>query len=407
MDQEGNNYITFRKICRTSSLNDLSHMTSSSNKNIFDTTMMSIPDSLHDNSGEINDLSEQVKLLTAQLQSAHLEIENLNNENFRLKSDLQKSVKTINTYKQVCLSPERKSRTPKSVRKTKITVHNTTETSFPNDDPIKPSGINHSQVPSIMIDKETQTSCQDHMQPVNNLKEVHSSTAVNSHKLKFSKKELADIIATTNTKNKLCILSSGYKPTGHLSLMEDVFSDYFDFCHYCIPNGTIKELLDNIEHKLKDFTDNDYCIILMGENDIKATSDYINMINMIRKSLEKVTHTNNVICLPTYITGAPIYNFRVEMFNNLLNLDLQNNDYAYLFDSNRELSLDMFSNTTGKLKKQGMKCIYDGVMNNIIIDLCAFGQFDIPNNSSIQTDPCFVINSPQFNETETNNQFFL
>lgn len=151
---------------------------------------------------------------------------------------------------------------------------------------------------------------------------------------------------------------------------------------------------------MKDFTDNDYCIIFIGENDIKAETNYMNMINMIRESLQKVTHTNNVICLPTFITGAPIYNFKVDIFNNLLYLDIQNYDYAYLFDSNSELSLDMFSYTTGKIKIQGMKCIYDGIMNNIVIDLCSFGQFDLILNNSNTT-------SPVIDEKETVKQFFL
>jgi CII-binding regulator of phage lambda lysogenization HflD len=69
--------ITYRRPGRTNSLNDLTNMSESNERILFDTTMMSMPDSLHDNSNAISDLNEQVKLLTTQLQSAHQEIEHL------------------------------------------------------------------------------------------------------------------------------------------------------------------------------------------------------------------------------------------------------------------------------------------------------------------------------------------
>lgn len=100
------------------------------------------------------------------------------------------------------------------------------------------------------------------------------------------------------------------------------FSDYFDFCHYFIPYATIKELLDHIENKLKDFTANDYCLIFMGGNDIKSEINYIKMINMTRDSLQKVVHTNKIICKLKFLKVAPIYNFKVDTFNNLLYLDV-------------------------------------------------------------------------------------
>lgn len=62
MDSPTDN-ITYRKPCRSSSLttSNLSNITNSSEKAILDATMMSIPDSLHDN---IGDLHEQIKNVT-------------------------------------------------------------------------------------------------------------------------------------------------------------------------------------------------------------------------------------------------------------------------------------------------------------------------------------------------------
>ena len=99
--------ITYRRP-RTSSLSDLSNIMDNNEKTIFDTTMLSLPDSCHENSGSISELTEQNKTLATKLLSAHQEIENLNNENFRLKSDLQNMIKTINTYKGICSTPDKK-----------------------------------------------------------------------------------------------------------------------------------------------------------------------------------------------------------------------------------------------------------------------------------------------------------
>ncbi|KAF9421458.1 hypothetical protein HW555_002673 [Spodoptera exigua] len=345
MDSELYTNITHRKPFRASSLEDLSNLENMDNeeKTIFDSTMMSIPDSLHDNSNIIIELSEQVKALKMQLKDAHLEIENLNSENFRLKSDLQNM--------------------------------------------------------TIKTDKETQTCDTNNIQTTNSLKTAQNISPSFKNNLPKHTGNLTSTIVKHQQKNKLCILSS-HKSRGALSIIEDVFSKYFDFCHYVFPNGTVKELLYGIENKLRNFTLNDYCIILIGENDIKENKNYITTINMIKEAFQKVTHTNNIICCPTYVRGAPIHNFRVEMFNNLINLSIQDNEYAYLFDSNYGLSLDMFSYITGKINNQGIRNIYERIMENILIDINTFNKFDIDTNII----PDETTNSPQ-NETDT--QFFL
>lgn len=405
MDEQYNN-VTYRKPCRTSSLNDLSDMTSNSEKTLFDATMMSIPDSLHDDTDIIKDLSERVKTLAAQLQTAHQEIENLNSENFRLKTDLQNMLKTVNTYKKVCSTPERKSpKTPVSARKRKTVSTNVLKTLHNNctDNPSQ-SPRDCAQKLTTTHDKETQTISFSNTQTVNKPPKECTSLINTDKKSPFSELE-NNIDAKRKQKKKLCILSS-YKSKWSLSLTEDVFSDYFHFCNYVTQNGTIKELLRNIENKLKDFTLNDYCIIFIGENDIKTESNHIEVIKILRESIKNVTHTNIIISLPTYIAGAPIYNFKIEMFNNLLHLDIQNNNYAYLFDSNRDISMEMLSQTTGKINKLGMKNIYDCIMKNIIVDWCTFDQID-KNKINCEKLNNTSTNSLTIDENKPIRQFFL
>lgn len=343
------NNITQRKPLKVNSLTDLSSITNE--KSIFDTTMMSIPDSLNDDSDTINNLIEQNKKLTTELLSAHQEIENLNNENFRLKSDLQEMIRKSNTYKKICSTPSKKCITPTRKQKT-LTLNR--EISI---DILERADSKH--------DKETQTSNQ--VQNILASEYPHTSTSVNNQNSN-TKEQNKNISMNTKEKNKLCILSNE-RISGSLSVMEDVFSNHFDFCHYIMPNCDVKQITSDIEQKLKGFTIKDYCLLFIAQKDVRDESKHINAINALKESLQKIKHTNVVICAPTYIRGAPIYNFKAEMFGNLLYLDLQNNDYAYLFDTNYDLRLDMFSNTTGKINKDGLRNIYNRIMDNILIDL--------------------------------------
>ncbi|KAF9406832.1 hypothetical protein HW555_012929 [Spodoptera exigua] len=347
------NNITQRKPLKVNSLTDLSSITNE--KSIFDTTMMSIPDSLNDDSDTINNLIEQNKKLTVELLSAHQEIENLNNENFRLKSDLQEMIRKSNTCNKICSTPSKKCVTPTHKQKILNLNRDISTDIFERAD--------------SKYDKETQTTNTSN-QTQNILASEyahHISTSVNNQN-SSTKEQNKNICMKTKERNKLCIISSE-KIRGSLSVTEDVFSNHFDFCHYIMPNCNVKQITSDIEQKLKGFTIKDYCLLFIGQNDVRFESEHINAINALKESLQKIKHTNVVICAPTYIRGAPIYNFKAEMFGKLLRLDLLNNDYAYLFDTNYDLSLEMFSNTTGKINKDGLRNIYNRIMDNILIDL--------------------------------------
>lgn len=108
---------------------------------------------------------------------------------------------------------------------------------------------------------------------------------------------------------------------------------------------------------------------MIGEKDFNDNEDSIELVRLIRESLEQTTHTNVIVCSPAYVRGALIHNYRVELFNNLLYMDIQNYNYAYFFDTNRDLSLEMFSYKTGKLNKLGIKCIFGSIFRRILVDI--------------------------------------
>lgn len=83
----------------------------------------------------------------------------------------------------------------------------------------------------------------------------------------------------------------------------------------------------------------DFCVILIGENDFYKTDNYVNIIVKLRETLQKVQNTNIIICVPTFKLSnySILFNWRIETFNNLLYLDLQTYNYATVFDSNLDL----------------------------------------------------------------------
>lgn len=172
-------------------------------------------------------------------------------------------------------------------------------------------------------------------------------------------------------KNKLCILTN-MSSSNTLSAVEDIFGSQFYYCRYVFPNMNVLQLLNNLNNKIVNFNMNDYCVVMLGGNGFSMSCNYKEMVNVIKKSLEHVTHTNIIVCAPTYICGAPIYNYKIELFNNLLLKCLENNNHATYFDSNSYLTLDMFSQSTGKLNKKGLINLYKVIMKHIKKNLFNF-----------------------------------
>lgn len=114
MASENSENITYRLPRITSSLNDVSE----GNSSLFDSTMISLPNTSLNDSETVSELNEKVRTLSTALSSAHQEIENLNIEVTKLKLEVQKCVKVIESYKKIHMS-DTKILTPISGRKKK------------------------------------------------------------------------------------------------------------------------------------------------------------------------------------------------------------------------------------------------------------------------------------------------
>lgn len=164
--------------------------------------------------------------------------------------------------------------------------------------------------------------------------------------------------ASLGKRRKLCILTNNPKYKITEIMHTDDFYGEFEICHYIYTSGNIETLTKEIECKVKSFTRNDYCIVMIGDTDFYKSQDCNKLIGLLQTKLEKLMNTNVIVTAPTYICGKPLFNYRVETFNTELYRklhSLENN--IHVFDSNEPLTYEMFSPVTGKLLIKGMRCI--------------------------------------------------
>lgn len=366
---------------------------SSNNSTLDGATNNSVPNITNEDNEEMGDLKRQISELNSQLQAAHEEIDILSFENTELKKTIENMnikhklvEKVTKKLASEVTTPKQRTKLSTPLRESLQKQHLEDSSRYGSPDIFKSSQVTlqdelvqpkHSSVDKEVLRRNIATQTIN-IQTPNELKQQVTSS---SQRQGENSKNLARNITKPKQKNKLCILSSVNRSS--LSAIVSVFSEYFVYCHYIMSNCTLYERLKNIEQKLKHFTINDYCLLFIEENDIKEENDYINMIKTIKELLKNVAHTNIVICAPTYQIGAPIYNYKVEIFNNLLCTDLQNNNSSlYYFDSNRDLSLDMFSYKSGKINRSGIMTILKQIMNNILIDLNIAEQTNIEHSAS-------------------------
>lgn len=343
--------------------------------------------------------------LELRLQTAEHEIENLILENGTLRKQIQDNELTIKNLTRICTSTSKKSKkhpSKKNLTSLKCDLNHTDENDFSKTNAnLTVQSLSHASQASRKNSQGRQkisSSKSDVLHkelPRQECERINTSTPI--------KRNSAPTASNDEAKLQLCIISN-QKSNYILNAVDYVFDRNVRYCHYVTPNSSITELLSNLEEKLVNFTMDDYCIIYIGEQDINRNDNIIEFINNIRESLKKITHTNKIICLPTYVCGALIYNYQVELFGNLLAMDMQSNDYAYLFDTNRNLTLDMFSNYSGKITKFGIKSAFASLKKFILNLKDVFVNESPANNSACDTKTM----SPQIASTAKvpNAEFF-
>lgn len=348
----------------------------------LDGTTSSMPNMSDDDNDETRNLRLEIEKLQLELSTAHEEINNLSIENTELKKALKESTSKNQTVIKAAKLLSSELLTPNKSKQQLTTPRRTTKSSQ------KRKSVDRTRIqetpPKITATPVTPT-------PVGNPQNI----------------ERTKYDVQVQGKQKLCILSTN-KTNRILTIASRTFPNY-QICHYLTPTCGIKKLVSDVDVKLKDFTMNDYCIIMVGEEDFRQTNNYVELTIYIRETLLKIKHTNVILCLPTYKLSdhSAMFNCRIETFNNLLYLDVCTNNYALLFDSNLNLTCDyeMFLRSNGSLNNHGMTNVFENLSKLINIEKSNRDKCNITHNSCDLEHEGFA--SPSCSISGANELFFL
>lgn len=370
--------ITFRRTrTRSEPNNDDSDIISQS---LNCTTSNSMPDMSDDEDDQLSILKNQIGKLTAQLNSAHTEIELLSLENKNLRQVNEDLMKKNDIFKKINYSPaKQKKQTPKK------------------------STNNSKKTKQTQTIENMRTNCtpSTHVTLKNKNEDIDlclSSTS--QEKILHTNQNISSL------KRKICIISSETSSRIY-KLAQGTQLCNFEICHYRKPNCNLNLLLDNIDEKVRNFTYCDYCIVYVGEVHFRKTHNYIELVSFIREKLIALKHTNFIICLPTFkymVNNNIMYNSRIETFNNLLCLDAETYNYAYILDSNLNLpyTSDTYSHLYGTLNNKGLNIVISD-LQDLVLNISAW------NAAPLEVD-CYQkneISALPASQTSDDSQFFL
>lgn len=371
---------------------------------------------------DIEELNEQVAELRSNLLTTQQELENTIIENNDLKRQINKLNKEIKLLKDICQAPTASStnnNTPLGKDKTKRLLCfsprsiATTSSDITNDIIITLQGKITELEKQLSEAKKEITELYNQINASFMEKNNTSSLANRKKSESYHSKtyqQLKTDVKTPQKRNTLkrnLIVLSTLKSNGILKILQHSYSQDFDYCHYSKPGAGILELLHNIEEKLRNFKRTDCCIILIGEADFKVSQNNKRLICCIRELLQRMSlKTNIVVCAPIYVCGSTIYNSRVEDFNNLLFSDMHTYRYGFLYDTNKNLNLEMFCHETGMINNFGLRHIlYDlkeitKYITNVIGNMCSNKGFHDMGG----TVPNYLVHTPVIIPTESNTK---
>lgn len=325
----------------------------------------------------VKELENTILQLQQKLESADNEIINLLAENSSLVKLNKTYESKLKTLTQICSSPTQ------TTSKLKRKSCNRRQLSFNSGKTYTtPTGTNK-------IKKKLDNTEGEMPQTTNNAATTLTPNC-KVQKLQRARERCLQNVEQSETDriNNLCIISSN-KQNNVATTAISTFHKA-KLCHFLTPNVGLEQLLVNLEKKVKNFTLYDSCVIMIGEKDFEVSMDYRNLVNILRTELLKIQHTNVFICLPTFRHGlyaSLLFNTRIDTFNNLLYLDNMTHEYAYIIDSNKNLTYDsdMFTIFKGTLNNRGLRQIFND-LSLVINDVLLTNLDDQTTNSNIYSD---------------------
>ncbi|KAL4718924.1 hypothetical protein ACJJTC_018285 [Scirpophaga incertulas] len=364
----------------------------------------------------VNDLKLKLNKIETDLQSCENELENTIIENNSLKRQIVKLSQEICVLKNICKTPQR----PRKRHESSFILSTVDNSSKVFTESQQTLALEQTIVKLQQEVQAAQKEISELNFTIDKLEhdlQICSTSGKGDNQEKSDSKKYYDISKQldkrrNNTpKNKICVISSNknHKILQNINTI-DIFNE-FRLIHYLTNNVGIDIMIRDLNVKLKDYTEQDFCVIIIGEADFNYSQNFRALIKRMRENLVNIRNTNIIVTAPIYICGKPLYNYRVEVFNNILSRDMLSHNYGHLIDSNEDLTLDMFSLISGRVMRRGVRSILEKTANHI--SFLQIKNSAPPNyNVSITVDELDGQNKCETNKDKENNnllknQFFL
>jgi hypothetical protein len=345
-----------------------------------------------DKTSVLREMEETISQLSTALETTQNELDNATLENNELNRQINKLKLEKNTLQSLCYSAtfDRKTYKDKQAKRghsSMLPMGCSTPTAATPTDTTDTANVLYLQQKIMVLERQLKDATNEiavlvkqieilsqklqnspNTDSTLHIKNIQKSDRVTSPLLHTSQSHQAftncNTLKEITSINRLCVVSTISGKTGKKILPAILRSfDNVQCVHLATPGGRIRELLTNLPMKIQGYTKQDCCVLMIGEEDFMIREDIepAILVQEIHSTLESLTHTNIIICTPTYICGAPLFNYRVELFNTYLNEALQNSISAHFYDSNLNLTFDMFSLQSGKLRPVGIQNILTNV----------------------------------------------
>lgn len=276
--------------CISDDFNDESFLSPNHQQN---STIKSLPN-IYTVNEEIDELNKHIRQLTSQLDSAHVEIENLSLENSELKNQLSICMEKLNLYKKigvsenVCKTPKnqvkvthtsQKKRSSKSKQKRKNLIQSKINIKNP-DEPCCSKTLHY--------DNEKITNCKPStISSQNNKKKIISnySNTLKNHTVKTPS------VMGLKPKHKVLIFCD-YRGIRLQNILQQLLGPLYEVLCFSKPGAIMENIISTLPDEVKKLTEQDYIILIGGSYDKNPYELSTNLDNFFKAT----THTNILVC---------------------------------------------------------------------------------------------------------------
>lgn len=161
--------------------------------------------------------------------------------------------------------------------------------------------------------------------------------------------------------HRILIISDSHG-RGYSKRLRNALPDNFRILAFIKPNGTIDNVVENINAKVKDFGNADFVFVLAGTNDVGRCVDSSSISDLVCKFetiMEATRHTNTVISTIPFRYDKTYFNNVIAHINNRIYTKARNYNNVAMFTLNNLLNRENYTDQGLHLNSMGKKIVCD------------------------------------------------